>query len=76
LTPNSNILIRSIQVHPSNSNIIYYSGASVLYVSTNRGANWTPLELPLNLYVNKILIDSENSDIIYLGTTVPTTKKN
>ena len=75
LTPNSNILIRSVQVHPFNSDIIYYSGASVLYVSRNRGDNWTPLELPLNLYVNKILIDSENSDIIYLGTTVPVTTK-
>jgi photosystem II stability/assembly factor-like uncharacterized protein len=62
--------IRSIIVHPSNSNIIYLGSVSGgVWKTTNGGTNWFPLKDNMeNLAVCSMVMDPANSNVIYAGT--------
>ncbi len=60
----------AIDIHPSNSDIVYVGMASGgIWKTTDGGDSWTPLgdDLP-SMSVSAIAIDPSNPDIIYIGT--------
>ena len=58
--------IGKIVINPSNSNIVYSAGSSVVNKSTNAGANWTAL--PSGGNSSSLLIDPTNTQVLYLST--------
>lgn len=46
---------------------IFYGADSVLYRSLDGGENWTVRQLPTNRKIKEIVIDPQNSDLIYVG---------
>lgn len=62
--------IRSIIVHPSNSNIIYVGAVSGgVWKTTDGGASWFPLKDNMeNLAVCSMVMDPSNANILYAGT--------
>ncbi|MBU1947556.1 MAG: hypothetical protein KJ927_02475, partial [Candidatus Eisenbacteria bacterium] len=60
----------AIEVHPTNSDIVYAGFASGgIWMTTDSGSNWAPLgdDLP-TMAVSAIEIDSNNPDRIWIGT--------
>lgn len=62
--------IRSVIVHPSNSNIIYIGAVSGgVWKTTNGGGNWFPLKDNMeNLAVCAMVMEPSNPNVIYAGT--------
>lgn len=70
--------VGDIAIDPNNSNIIYfgtgeanssgdsYSGTGI-YKSENAGSTWTFLGLPNSRHIGRIVIDSTDSDIIFVA---------
>ena len=58
--------IGKIVIDPTNSNILYSAGSSVVNKSTNAGANWTALSSGGSS--SSLLIDPTNTQILYLST--------
>jgi photosystem II stability/assembly factor-like uncharacterized protein len=69
LTPPESIDIFSIAVNPQNGNEIYYGTATTFYKSVNGGERWIPRRLPTGRAATFLLVDPQNPNIIYLGTT-------
>ena len=68
--PNGNGRLNYIEFHPTNPNIMYVGSPSGgFWKTTNGGSSWTTTTdgLP-TLGVSSILIDSTNTNIIYIGT--------
>lgn len=72
---NINGRIRSLAIHPENSDIVYAGAAEGgVWRSTDAGQSWYPLmQYELSLAVGALAIDPTNPDIIYVGTGEPTT---
>lgn len=60
--------IYSVAVNPQNSDEIYYTTRTTLVKSIDGGVSWSSQKLPFSRLANQILIDGENTDIVYLGT--------
>ena len=62
--------IRSIAMHPTNSNILFCGSVSGgIWKSTDAGGSWAPVnDLMPNLVIGAIAIDSGNTNVIYAGT--------
>ncbi len=58
--------IGRIVIDPTNSNIVYSAGNSVVFKSTNAGLNWTATASSGNS--SSLLIDPTNTQILYLST--------
>ncbi|MBI4133461.1 hypothetical protein HY478_02500 [Candidatus Uhrbacteria bacterium] len=69
-TPPESVTIHSLAVNPRNGNEIYYGTASTFYRSTNGGANWTTKKLPTSRAATMLLVDFQDSNVLYLGTTL------
>lgn len=59
--------VLSLALDSQNTNHLYYGAGPVLYRSLDRGVNWTVHELPSQRDIKTIMIDSINSDLIYVG---------
>lgn len=68
LTSPGQIEIKALVVDPKDANKIYYSTASTFYSTTDGGANWDTLKFNDDGWaVSRLLIDPEETAIIYLG---------
>ena len=67
ITPAREANIYSLAIDPKDGNVIYYGTDSTLYKSVDGGNNWSTQKSPTRGTINFLLIDSENSDTIYLG---------
>lgn len=68
LTPPGSTRIYSFAVNPNNAQEIYYSTANTFYSSFDGGKNWTTKKLPTGRVGTALLVDPQNSSLIYLGT--------
>ncbi len=62
--------IKSLQIDPTNSNILYLAVTNGLLKSINRGATWKFINLlipPKNLPIDAVKIDPSNRNLIYVG---------
>ena len=67
ITPEKGATINAIAVSPKNSKEIYYVTNTTFYRSLDGGANWTTKKLPTSRAGWNLLINPENTKIIYLG---------
>lgn len=67
ITPEDGAIINSVAVSPKNSKEIYYVTNTTFYSSLDGGENWTTIKLPTTRAGWKLLIDPDNTSIIYMG---------
>lgn len=68
LTPPRGTVIYSLAIDPQNGNNIYYGTATTFYSSSDGGQNWVTKKLPTDKAASAILVDTKDSNIVYLGT--------
>lgn len=68
LTPPGSTRIYSLAVNPSNSNEIFYGTGTTFYKSQNGGRQWQTKKLPTSRVAKQIVIDTTNSNVMYLVT--------
>lgn len=59
--------IFSLAVNPKSSKDIYYGTATTFYRSSDGGKNWSADKLPTKRQASALLVDPENSAVIYMG---------
>lgn len=73
--PPGSAKIYALAVNPQNENEIYYTATignrSTFYKSVDGGQNWITRRLPSSQVPTYLLVHPENSDLIYLGYTIP-----
>lgn len=67
ITPEKEATINAIAVSPKNVKEIYYITNTTFYRSDDGGETWTTKKLPTSWAGAKLLIDPEETDIIYMG---------
>ncbi len=67
ITPEKEAIINAIAVSPKDSKEIYYTTNTTFYRSDDGGETWTTKKLPTSWAGAKLLIDPEETDIIYMG---------
>ena len=67
ITPEKKAIINAVAVSPDDSKKIYYVTNTTFYRSIDGGENWTTKKLPTERAGWKLLIDPEDTNIIYLG---------
>jgi len=67
ITPERTANIYSLAIDPKDNKLIYYGTESTFYKSADGGKNWATQKSPTSGAINILLIDSDNSKIIYLG---------
>lgn len=60
--------IYSLAIDPNNSGEIYYTTMTTLVKSIDGGQTWSSRRLPFSRVANAILINPENSNLVYFGT--------
>ncbi|MFH1173269.1 MAG: hypothetical protein V1692_01945 [bacterium] len=68
LTPPRGATIYSLAIDPQNGNHIYYGTATTFYHSSDGGQNWVTQKLPTDKAASALLVDTKDSNVIYLGT--------
>ena len=64
----NNLDVRALAIDPANNATLYAGTSNGPYKSTDGGATWHLLATSLN-NVTALAIDSDNSDIVYMGRT-------
>ena len=67
LTPPSTTAIYSLVINPKNDREIYYATAKALYRSEDGGKNWITKTLPTSRSGKFLVIDFDETNILYLG---------
>ena len=67
LVPPEALPIKAAAADPKNSNIIYAGTKNQFYKSFDGGQSWNISHLPTDREIARIIVDSLNSDIIYVG---------
>ncbi|MFH1522429.1 MAG: hypothetical protein ABIE43_01260 [Patescibacteria group bacterium] len=67
ITPEKKAIINAIAVSPKNSKEIYYVTDTTFYRSLDGGKNWATKKLPTTRAGWRLLIDPNDTNIIYLG---------
>ncbi len=69
LTNLSGLTINALLINPDTHTTLYAATSAGIFVSTNSGGNWTPLNTGLtNLSVNSIAMDPSDHSVLYVGT--------
>ena len=70
--------VTSFAIDPTNPSTMYASSslAPVMYKSTNGGADWSPVNIGSSASINRVVIDSTNSSVIYAAGTGGTVFKS
>jgi photosystem II stability/assembly factor-like uncharacterized protein len=66
--------IRSTAIDPQDKNIIYFTVNNKIHRSSDGGANWSISQIPTTRVINQLLINDEDSAIIYAGFVYPKEK--
>lgn len=65
--------VKSIEVHPTNPDIVFFGAAGKIYKSTDGGNNWAPCGQPAfqstNIYTWDLHFNPANPNIIYAATS-------
>lgn len=69
LTPPKSALVYAVALDPKDSNGVYYGTATTFYRSQNGGVNWVPKALPTTRTATALLVDSADSNVLYMGVT-------
>lgn len=69
LTPPGSVDIYSLAANPQNGNEIYYGTTSTLYKTVDGGVRWVTKKLPTTRAATYLLIDPNDGNLVYLGTT-------
>lgn len=72
LTPPGAVKIYSFAFNPKNQDELYYTTANTLYKTIDAGKNWLTRSLPTKRLPTVLLLDYENPDILYMGTSLAT----
>jgi photosystem II stability/assembly factor-like uncharacterized protein len=76
LLPKGNMVANIIVTDPDSDDILYLVAGQVVYKTNNGGQTWQAIPLRLtNRLANKFVVDSNNHNIIYLGTRAMPKKK-
>lgn len=67
ITPEKKATINAMAVSPKNDLEIYYVTNTTFYRSLDGGQNWTTKKLPTSRAGWRLLIDPENTNVIYMG---------
>jgi photosystem II stability/assembly factor-like uncharacterized protein len=67
ITPERSANIYGLAMDPKNAKIIYYCTENTIYKSTDGGKNWSTQKSPTSGLANFLLVDPQNTNIIYLG---------
>jgi photosystem II stability/assembly factor-like uncharacterized protein len=70
LTPAATTAILSVAIDPKDVNFLYYGTSTTFYKTVNGGVNWIPKKLPTTRAATSLLVDSADSSVLYLGTTL------
>ncbi len=69
LTPPGSVDIYSLALNPDNGSEIYYGTSSTLYKTNDGGVKWVTRKLPTTRAATYLLIDPNDGNLVYLGTT-------
>ena len=65
----NNSLVRDIETHPYDQNIVYICQSNNVYKSTNKGSTWTDISGSLpNISMNCLVMDPLSHEGLYVGT--------
>ncbi|MDD5341475.1 MAG: YCF48-related protein [Patescibacteria group bacterium] len=67
ITPERSANIFGLAIDPKNAKIIYYTTENTIYKSVDAGKNWSTQKSPTSGMANFLLIDPQDTNIIYLG---------
>lgn len=67
ITPENDAIINALAVSPKNDDEIYYVTNTTFYRSTDGGQNWTTKKLPTTRAGWDLLIDPEETSVIYMA---------
>ncbi len=67
IPPQQKATINAIAVNPQNASEIYYITNTTFYRSIDGGENWSTIKLPTSRTGWKLLIDPEETNVIYMG---------
>ncbi len=67
ITPEKNAIINSLAISPKDSKQIYYVTSTTFYRSIDGGENWSTKKLPTTRAGWKLLVNPEDTNMIYLG---------
>lgn len=59
--------VNAVEVHPSNPNIVFAGGGSVVYRTLDGGITWASVMTQNNLNVNEILINPSNTQVVMIA---------
>jgi photosystem II stability/assembly factor-like uncharacterized protein len=76
ITPEKEKIINSFTVSPKSASEIYYVTNTTFYRSSDGGKNWVTKKLPSSRAGWQIMVDSDNTKIIYLIVKTYQDKKN
>lgn len=68
IQPDKDAIINAIAVDPQNSNDLYYVTNTTFFKSIDGGTTWITKKLPTKRSGRELLVDFNNSDVVYLGT--------
>jgi photosystem II stability/assembly factor-like uncharacterized protein len=74
IPPENKASINAFAVNPNDSKQVYYMTNSTFYNSQDGGQSWKPTKLPTDRAGVKLLLDPQNSNLIYLGARTLTKK--
>ena len=60
--------ITAIQIHPTNSQVVYAGSSQNLYKTTDGGISWNSVYSENSLTINAIRVHPENTDSVFLAT--------
>lgn len=66
------VSIFSAALNPKNSNELYYATRSAFLKSSDGGVTWLSTKLPFSKIANRILVNPDKTNVIYVGTVNPT----
>lgn len=72
LIPSGSISIATVAINPNDQNQIIFPVGKIIYKTTDGGKTWKTIEsLQTSRSINFLLVNPENPNIVYAGTTPP-----
>ena len=75
ITPAKGVTAMAVAVDPEDSDRIFYSNGNTLLYSVDGGVNWKSKKLDTSRWASYLLIEPENTKVMYMGTLMPSGKR-